>query len=316
MVLLRKTLYILIALLAIQPIGACKKAKVETRSAVTLTAEQKQQFTYYWYAAKEALAHEKYDEALVLLEFCRAIKPNDGQTLTFLGMMYDGLRMPERAMKLFQQAYEADPEGQWKNYLEQRMQQALKEGNWKEALSIQDEIDTHQEYDASSAYTHARLYMVGGKPKQALAALDKYLETDPTHLPLLTMRVEIMEQMGAKSKDLYPYYERVLALNPGNLMVLNNYAYHLATHGGDLKEAERMSAITIREEPDNPVYLDTYGWILHLQGQDELALFFLQRALNNDNVKAKDEIQKHIIDVQRTNVQCTKDVRRNKGVKK
>ena len=296
MVLLRKTLYILIALLAIQPIGACKKAKVEAKAkpAVTLTAEQEQQFTYYWYAAKEALTHEQYDEALVLLEFCRAIKPNDGQTLTFLGLMYDGMRMPERAAQLFKLAYEADPDGQWKNYLEQRMQQAVTAGNWKEALAIQDEIDTHQEYDAESAYTHARLYLASGKPKQALAALDKYLETDPTHLPLLALRAEILEQMGAKSKDLYPAYEKVLAINPGYLMVLNNYAYHLATHGGDLKEAERMSATTIREEPNNAVYLDTYGWILHLQGQDELALFFLQRAMSNAKEGTKKEIQDHI----------------------
>ena len=65
------------------------------------TVEQEQQFTYYWYAAKQAINAEKYDEALTLLEFCRLIKPDDGQTLTFLGTMYDALRMPERAMKLF-----------------------------------------------------------------------------------------------------------------------------------------------------------------------------------------------------------------------
>ncbi len=258
------------------------------------TVEQEQQFTYYWYAAKQAINAEKYDEALTLLEFCRLIKPDDGQTLTFLGTMYDALRMPERAMKLFKEAYEADPDGQWKNYLERLLQQAVNEGQWKQAIKIQDEIDKHQEYDAASAYTHGRLYLFAGKPKKALAAIDKYLETDPTHLPLLTFRVEIMEQTKAKSKDLYTYYKRILALNPGHLMILNNYAYHLATHGGDLKEAERMSAITIREEPDNAVYLDTYGWILHLQGQDELALFFLQRALSNASENNNEEIQKHI----------------------
>lgn len=286
---------LLIAILCPLSIGACKKAKVEAKPAESLTAEQEQQFTYYWYAAKEALGKEKYDEALVLLEFCRLIKPNDGQTLTFLGMMYDGLRMPERAEKLFQLAYEADPDGQWKNYLGRRLQKALKEGDWKEAIKVQDEIDTHQEYDAESAFTHCRLYMIGGKPKQALAALDKYLETDPTHGPLLYMRVQVLEAMKVSAKELYPAYEKVLEVNPGNLLVLNNYAYHLATHGGDLKEAEQMSAITIREEPNNAVYLDTYGWILHLQGQDELALFFLQRALSNaEEDGPKKEIQRHI----------------------
>jgi len=105
----------------------------------------------------------------------------------------------------------------------------------------------------------------------------------------------VLEAMKASAKELYPAYEKVLEVNPGNLLVLNNYAYHLATHGGDLKEAERMSAITIREEPNNAVYLDTYGWILHLQGQEELALFFLQRALSNaDEEEPKKEIQRHI----------------------
>ena len=56
-----------------------------------------------------------------------------------------------------------------------------------------------------------------------------------------------------------------------------------------------MSAITIREEPNNPYYLDTYGWILHLQGQDELALFYLKRALWNateESVRA--EVERHM----------------------
>ena len=114
------------------------------------TVEQEQQFTYYWYAAKQAINAEKYDEALTLLEFCRLIKPDDGQTLTFLGTMYDALRMPERAMKLFKEAYEADPDGQWKNYLERLLQQAVNEGQWKQAIKIQDEIDKHQEYDAQT----------------------------------------------------------------------------------------------------------------------------------------------------------------------
>ena len=82
------------------------------------------------------------------------------------------------------------------------------------------------------------------------------------------------------------------------LPVLNNYAYHLATHKGDLQKAEQMSQMTIREEPNNPVYLDTYGWILHLKGQDELAKFYLYKALQNAKAdKTKDEIEKHLIKV-------------------
>ena len=66
-----------------------------------------------------------------------------------------------------------------------------------------------------------------------------------------------------------------------------------------------MSEQTIRENPNYPVYLDTYGWILHLKGQDELAKFYLNKALDginggmylfekDDAEKVKNEVQKHL----------------------
>ena len=92
---------------------------------------------------------------------------------------------------------------------------------------------------------------------------------------------------------MYATYERAIELDPYNMVVLNNYAYHLATHGGDLQKAEAMSAITIRKDPDNPVFLDTYGWILHLQGQDELAKFYLMKAMQNETEETSEDIRKH-----------------------
>jgi len=302
----------------------------------TITTEQEQQFTYYWYAARQAIEKEQYDEALALLEFCRAIKPNDGHTLTYLGLIYQGMGQENRALKTFQEAFEADPYDQWYQYSrlllskddaemnqagirvlekayqvqkggdkKKKVEQSLLNtmlsayvhvGEWKKALAIQDELDRVTGYDAYSALTRYRIYAMWNKPKKAIQAVDTYLEIDPNDVRFLLFRLELMEQTGAKIKELYAMYERILALDPQNLMVMNNYAYHLATHKGDLKKAERMSAITIKEEPYNPVYLDTYGWILHMQGQDDLALFYLGRALYNvdSSSKTRDEIQKHI----------------------
>ena len=56
-----------------------------------------------------------------------------------------------------------------------------------------------------------------------------------------------------------------------------------------------MSAITIREEPNNAAYLDTYGWILHLKGQNDLAEFYLQRALwNAPNETIRSVAEQHL----------------------
>ncbi len=40
-----------------------------------------------------------------------------------------------------------------------------------------------------------------------------------------------------------------------------------------------MSRITIEKQPDNPTYLDTYAWILHLMGRDTEAKPYFKHAL-------------------------------------
>ena len=71
-----------------------------------------------------------------------------------------------------------------------------------------------------------------------------------------------------------------MKLSPDNLSILNNYAWTLAISGGDLKKAEKMSQRTIQKEAGNATYLDTYAWILHLQGQNTLAMFYIKKALD------------------------------------
>ena len=260
-----------------------------------MPVEQEQQFTYYWYAARQAITDERYQEAFALLQFCNTIKPDDGKTLTFLGVIYDSLHKDSLANEFFRKAYEVDPDNQWQNYLEPLKRKYAKQEEWRKALKVQDEIDRRKgEMDAYSALTRYEIYIRWGKMNKAVQAIDAYLENDPDNLRFHLLRLEFLEQTKAKKKALYAQYERVLELDPYNAMVLNNYAYHMATHGGDLTKAEKMSSISIREQPDNSVFLDTYGWIMHLKGQDELAKFYLNKALKNANGVTEVEILKHI----------------------
>ena len=292
------------------------------------TVEQEQQFSYYWYAAREALDHNDLPQALVLLEFCDAIKPNDGKTLEYLGVLYHMMGQEERAMDALKRAFEANPRDSWYRYtsalLEHKteedviqamyvMERALKENpentelmeqlqrvyiglrEWKKALKIQDRIDGVKGFTVYSAATRYGIYATINKPKKALVVVDRYLELDPTDIQFLLFRAETLERLKAKPAEIYATFDKILAIQPGNISVLNNYAYMLATHKGDLQKAERMSEITIREDPNNAIYLDTYGWILHLKGQNDLAKFYLNRALlhaqNEETVK---EVKKHL----------------------
>lgn len=97
-------------------------------------------------------------------------------------------------------------------------------------------------------------------------------------------------------------YDKALEIDPQNSYLLNNYAWHLATNGGDLKRAERMSQRTVQANALDYNYLDTYGWILHLQGQDSLAAYYLQRAIKLCQEQGEDatNYQKHLDEILQT----------------
>jgi tetratricopeptide (TPR) repeat protein len=73
-------------------------------------------------------------------------------------------------------------------------------------------------------------------------------------------------ELGNESKT-FQFYKKALSIDPNNLPVLNNFAYYLSMKKQNLKRAYAMSSITVAKEPDNPTYLDTFGWILYLMNR-------------------------------------------------
>ncbi len=92
-------------------------------------------------------------------------------------------------------------------------------------------------------------------------------------------------------------YEKALKLNPQNLPVLNNYSYYLSIERRDLDKAEQMSGITIKAEPTNPTYLDTYGWILFEQGAYTMAKIYIEKAIEYGKDDNSAEVLEHYGDV-------------------
>ncbi len=74
-------------------------------------------------------------------------------------------------------------------------------------------------------------------------------------------------------------YEKVLKIEPQNVLVLNNYAYYLSLRGENLEKAEQMAKKAVEIEPDNSSYLDTYGWVLFKLGRFEEAKTWIARAI-------------------------------------
>jgi tetratricopeptide (TPR) repeat protein len=82
------------------------------------------------------------------------------------------------------------------------------------------------------------------------------------------------------------YYEKVLEIDPNNILVLNNYAYYLSVRKTNLEKAKEMSFRSNELEPNNGTYQDTYAWVLYELKEYELAKEWLLKALLNGSDKS------------------------------
>lgn len=79
--------------------------------------------------------------------------------------------------------------------------------------------------------------------------------------------------------DAFGAYEEALKINPFNYMAMNNVAYYYAETDTLLDRAESYIKRVIRNQPDNPTFLDTYAWVLYKQGDYEGAREQIDRTL-------------------------------------
>jgi len=67
-------------------------------------------------------------------------------------------------------------------------------------------------------------------------------------------------------------------LAPLDVGLNNDFGYTLADMGKDLDEAERMIRIAVGEQPRQPAYQDSLGWVLYKKGEFDQARTWLNRA--------------------------------------
>jgi len=217
-----------------------------------------------------------------------AREPSDSTTLTTAGAYwYNTERKPE-GIALLKRSAELYPDN-----LGIR-------GGYIWALAQNDEwdkvvVETEKAYNAFPEETSllsmkATAYFNLSDYHSFIAESERIIEADPGDTTAVVRAYsgigDAWHMLGDGAKA-YKAYDKALKYDPKYVPVLNNYAYYLSEEKRKLKKAYAMSRITVEAEPDNPTYLDTFGWILHLQGRSMEAKPFFKHAMlygGKDNV--------------------------------
>lgn len=109
---------------------------------------------------------------------------------------------------------------------------------------------------------------------------------------------DILCNNGGDKAEAYASYDSCLQWKPDNYMGLNNYAYYLSLDGTNLHKAEQMSYKTIKAEPKNGTYLDTYAWILFMEERYAEAKTYIDQAVCHlDTLQNNSAVLEHAGDI-------------------
>ena len=112
---------------------------------------------------------------------------------------------------------------------------------------------------------------------------------------------DLYHQQGAgQEAQAFEAYDSALVYKDDNISCLNNYAYYLSLRGERLDQAEEMSYRTIKAEPNNITYLDTYAWILFMKKNYTEARIYIDKVVNpeepEDSILANPRLQGNVIE--------------------
>lgn len=241
------------------------------------------------------------DSTQVIALFDRMMKQDqdDPQVPMLYAQYLLSKNMEQEAVPVLEQVVDLDPTNKAARLM--LVDAAVKKEDYKQIIKV-CEPGIEATPDALPLYYYLAIaYHQAEQTDSVLSVCGRALEhiTPDTRKELISDFYSIMGDIYHTKKQMseaYAAYDSALVYNPSNIGALNNYAYYLSVERRDLDKAEEMSYKTVKAEPNNSTYLDTYAWILFEKGNYAEARIYIDNAMKSDGEKS-DVIVEHCGDI-------------------
>lgn len=241
------------------------------------------------------------DSTQVIALFDRMMKQDmdDPQIPMLYSQYLLSKNMEQEAVPVLEQVVDLDPTNKAARLM--LVSAAVKKEDYKQIIKV-CEPGIEATPDALELYYYLAIaYHQAEQGDSVLSVCNRALEhiTPDTRKEVVSDFYSIMGDIYHTKKQMteaYAAYDSALVYNPSNIGALNNYAYYLSVERRDLDKAEEMSYKTVKAEPNNSTYLDTYAWILFEKGNYAEARIYIDNAMKNDGEKS-DVIVEHCGDI-------------------
>ena len=129
----------------------------------------------------------------------------------------------------------------------------------------------------------AQFYLREKKFDDAIRVLQEAGPRDPRN-PNLALWTAMAFEQANRWEDARKSYERVIELDPDNLIAQNNLASIIAERGGNMDVALGLAQKAKEKQPENVNITNTLGWILYKKNSYQLSLQYLKEAAEKQNL--------------------------------
>ena len=218
---------------------------------------------------------KEYPAAIQQAEAALKINPRDLRAVDALASAYVSQKLVGEAIAKVRERADAEPgSAQLRYYYATWLLKADRKEEARLALRKALEID--------GAFVPARLTMAQVELADraydaARQEVNSVLRAETRNAPAL-MLAGVIEESSGNFDGAIQAYRKVREADATNPLAMNNLAYLLAEHGGDLDEALKYAEEAMRVAPESGDVADTLGWILFRRGMFDNAVRHLQEA--------------------------------------
>jgi tetratricopeptide (TPR) repeat protein len=252
----------------------------------SLDIDTKVQILLAYYTVNELYGDRK-DEAFTLARLMLQAHPEDPKAWSiYADLLYQDKQL-EAARDAFHEVIAIDSS----KYLV-----------WEQLLFVESELDDFNAMVSEGERAIALfpqqplLYLLAGAGRFQQKDYARAADHFKTGADFVVANNKLLEQFYSYMGDTYfqlkdnsasdAAYDKALAINPENSLVLNNYAYYLSMRKEKLDKAEEMAKKAVDLDPGNSSNEDTYGWVLFQVGKYEEAKEWIAKAIQNEKESA------------------------------
>jgi tetratricopeptide (TPR) repeat protein len=231
----------------------------------------------YFQLGVAGLMENKYKDAEDAFKKSYQLNPANPKGLFGVVQSYLGQNEPDQALGLLRTEVDKQP-----NRLDLRELLANTEvltGKFDNAVTdyskVMDSLDKNSKDRAQLYFRIGETYRRKGDNANAISNLQKAREVMPENADLLTHLGLAFDQAG-RWNEAKQVYEATIKINSNNGPALNNLAFILAEHGGDLDDALSKAQKAKQLMPNLAEVSDTLGWIYVKKQQSDAAIDILK----------------------------------------